>query len=274
MKTILFTILAGLLLLWAGIGAFLKWIPQIEQKHILWLGGYASLVTGLLIFLVINTSMSQQKAALEDTQELLSDQVDNFRIRLGEITERLMGQIEEKAELTESEMEVRGDLKRERAEHALARDRLAQTEEEVRAIAALHDTERRAHYAYVDSLNTERTTHAATQDRLQQEERAHGDTRDSLGKTRRSLGKAEERAKNLSSAVKRLNKSVGQAQVRAEKSEENERNLLKQLKGAEAQLGRHTESLIRLQAMVDSLYFKRFKHLYTAPGETPRVPTN
>jgi len=273
MKIILFTVLGGLLILWAGIGALLKWIEKIEQKHVLWLGGYTSLVTIVLLFLVINTSMTQQKAALEGTQTLLSEQVDNFRVRLGEITERLMGQIEEKAELTSSEMEVRGDLKQERAEHKLARKRLAQTEQEVQAISNLRDQERRAHFAYKDSLNTERAQHNDTRTQLQGEMSAHSETRDKLGTTRRSLGKVEERAKGLSNDVKRLRKSVEQAEARADKAEDNERKLLTQLKGQDSQLGQHTEALVKLEAMVDSLYFKRFKRLYTAPGETP-APSN
>lgn len=269
MKTILFTVLAGLLLLWAGIGALLKWIRPIEQKHLLWVGGYASLVTAVLLFLVINTSMTQQKAALAETSTLLSEQVDNFRVRLGEITERLMGQIEEKAELTESEMEVRGDLKQERAEHALARKRLAETIQELKAVAALRDREQQAHYAYRDSLNTERSVHAEARERLRNEENAHKATRGDLIDTRRALGKMEERADRLDKDVGRLRKEVNQAEARAEKAEDNEKTLLKQLRAQDGQLTQHTESLIRLQAMVDSLYRKQFKRVYVAPGETP-----
>lgn len=269
MKTILFTVLGGLLLLWAGIGALLKWIKPIEQKHFLWVGGYASLVTVVLLFLVINTSMTQQKAALEGTQTLLSEQVDNFRIRLGEITEKLMGQIEEKAELTHSEMEVRGDLKRERAEHALARKRLAETIQEVKAVSELRDQQQQAHFAYKDSLNTERSLHAATRDQLRTEERTHKETRDDLIGTRRSLGQVEERAKSLAAEVSDLKKSIDRAEARAEKSEDNEKALLRQLKAQESQLGQHTESLIRVQAIVDSLYRKEFKRIYMAPGEAP-----
>jgi len=274
MKIILFTVFAGLLLLWAGIGVLLKWVQEIQQKHILWLGGYASVVMGLLMFLVINTSMTQQKAALQDTRTLLSEQVDNFRIRLGEITERLMGQIEEKAELTESEMEVRGNLQQERAEHAISRERLVQTVREVKAISGLRDKEHRAHFAHRDSLNTERSLHAETQARLREEAQSLIQTRDLLGRTRQTLGQAEERAKNLTNDVKRLRKSVTRAESRAEKSETNEKTLLVRLKGQDSQLGQHNESLLRLQAMVDSLYFKRFKRLYRAPGEEPAQPPN
>ena len=53
----------------------------------------------------------------------------------------------------------------------------------------------------------------------------------------------------------------------------SQKKLLARLKGQDSQLGQHTEALIKLEAMVDSLYFKRFKRLYTAPGETP-APSN
>ena len=272
MQTILFTVLGGLLLLWAGIGALLKWLRPIEDKHLLWLGGYASLITSILLFLVINTSMTQQKVAREDTKSLLSEQMDDFRKKLGEYTERLMGQIEEKAELTSSEMEVRGTLKQERSLHAQTKQRLSETVEEVGAISNLHEKERRAHFAYRDSLNTERAQHDDTRGSLKTEESAHKNTRDELGKTRGNLGKVEERAQGLSNDVKRLRKSVERAESRAEKAENNEKELLARLKTHDGQLDQHTESLIRLHAMVDSLYFKRFKRLYRAPGETP-APT-
>ncbi len=274
MKIILFTVIAGLLLLWAGVGALLKWIRPIQDQHLLWLAGYASVVTSVLLFLVINTSRTQQKAALEDTTTLLTEQVDNFRIKLGEYTDRLMGQIEEKAELTSSEMEVRGNLRQERSEHALARERLEQTIQEVKAVSGLHDKERRAHFAYKDSLNTERSLHADTRSRLEKEERSHKNTNADLEKTDRSLARTEERAKNLSNDVKRLKTSVNRAETRTEKSEENEKKLLTRLKTQDSQLGQHTEALIRLQAMVDSLYFKRFKRLYTAPGAELTQPKN
>jgi chromosome segregation ATPase len=273
MKIILFTVLGGLLLLWAGIGALLKWIRPVKDEHILWVGGYASVVTGVLLFLVINTSMTQQKAALEDTTTLLTEQVDNFRLKLGEYTERLMGQIEEKAELTSSEMEVRGNLKQERTEHAMARKRLAETIEEVKAVSARRDKEQRAHFAYKDSLNTERSLHASAQERLKTEEQSHSDTHTNLDKTRRSLSKSEERAKKLGDDVKRLRKNMQKAEARAEKAEDNEKKLLTRLKSQDSQLGQHTESLIRLQGMIDSLYIKRFKRPYAAPGDPPAPAT-
>ena len=159
-------------------------------------------------------------------------------------------------------------------QHALARERLEQTIQEVKAVSGLHDKERRAHFAYKDSLNTERSLHADTRSRLEKEERSHKNTNADLEKTDRSLARTEERAKNLSNDVKRLKKSVDRAETRAEKSEENEKKLLTRLKTQDSQLGQHTEALIRLQAMVDSLYFKRFKRLYTAPGAELTQPEN
>ena len=256
MKIILFTILGGLIFLWAGVLAFLKWIEPIERKHIYGLGGYASLVMAVLLFLVLNTSMTQQKAALAETSSLLGEQVDNFRLRLGEITERLMGQIEEKAELTESEMEVRGDLKTERAEHALTQERLAETQSSLQSTERDRDRERRAHFSYKDSLNTERSLQAETRRRLETEQDQHDQTRNALGSTRRDLSKKDERLSQRAQEVKRLRGSLDEANKRAE---ETERKLLARLKSQGSQLDTHKEALILLQSSVDSIYRKVLK---------------
>jgi chromosome segregation ATPase len=272
MKIILLTVLAGLLILWAGIAAMLKWIRPVKDEHILWVGGYASIVTGVLLFLVINTSMTQQKSALTETRTLLRDQVDTMGATLRENTERLMGQLEEKAELTSSEMEIRGMLSQERTTHAQTRARLAETINEVKAVSSLRDRERQAHFAHRDSLNTERSLHATTQERLTAEEQGHRDTRNALTKTQRELGQTDEKARHLAKGIGRLRESVEKAESRAEKSEDNEKGLLSQFRSQDGQLGQHTESLIRLQAMVDSLFLKQFKHTYEAPGEAPAPP--
>ena len=258
MKIILLTVFGGLILLWAGVLALLKWIKPIEEKHILGLGGYISVVTGLLIFLVISTSMTQQKAALTDTTTLLSEQVDNFRIRLGEITERLMGQIEEKAELTQSEMEVRGNLQQERAEHAITQRLLAETKSNLQ----LMSQDRDAHRLYRDSLATERARHADTRATLNQEGLAHQKTRSNLDETTKQLGAktalADRQQKNLNA----LRKDLDKAQDRAAKAE---KNILSQLKTQVSQTTAHTEALVLLQSSIDSVYQKVLKRPRVVP---------
>ena len=118
MNFILLTIVGALVLLWGGILAFVTWVVPIQKRHVLGLGGYITVISGLLIYLVLQTSITQQETALKDTRERLGQELETFRQRLGQLTDKLMGQIAEKAELTQSEMEVRGNLQTERAEHA------------------------------------------------------------------------------------------------------------------------------------------------------------
>lgn len=254
MRVILFTVLGGLILLWAGVLALLKWIDPIERKHLLWLGGYLSLVSCLLIFLVIHTSSTQQKAALDDTREMLAEQVGNFRIRLGEITERLMGQIEEKAELTGSEMEVRGNLKQERAEHAATRQRLAET-------ASDRDREHLAHFAYRDSLHTERFVRIKTERALADERSAHRKTQGHLDATSDKLAASEAITKRREKDLTSLKKNLDRAQQRVENAE---KDVLNRLRKQASQMGAHIESFILLQSSIDTIYQKVMRR--------PRVP--
>lgn len=262
MKIILLTIFGGLLLLWAGVITLLKWITPIEEKHILGLGGYLSVVTTLLIFVVINTSMTQQKAALTDTTTLLSEQVDNFRIRLGEITERLMGQIEEKAELTQSEMEVRGNLQQERAEHAVTQRLLAKTNFSLQGMERDRNQERDAHNAYHDSLNTERARHRDTRSALDNEQKAHRNTRSSLDETSRKLAARTALSDRQEKDLRAIRKDLNKAQDRAATAE---KNIIRQLKTQVGQTSAHTEALILLQSSIDSVYRKVLKRPRVAP---------
>ncbi len=258
MKVILFTVFGGLVLLWAGVVALLKWISPIEEKHILWLGGYLSVVTVLLIFLVINTSMTQQKAALSDTTALLSEQVDNFRIRLGEITERLMGQIEEKAELTQSEMEVRGNLQQERAEHAVTQRLLTETHHNLKRVEHDRDRERDAHTAYRGSLNTERARHSDTMSVLDDERGAHRKTRSNLDKTAKQLAGKTAVADRQEEDLRALRKDLDRAA-------KVDKDFIKQLKRQVSQTAAHTEALVILQSSIDSVYRKVLKRPRVAP---------
>ena len=123
MKIILLTIIGALILLWGGIWVLLKWIAVstqrknettvakwISHKHLLGLGAYISAISGILIFLVIQTTIIQQETTRQLTQSRLSQELDAFRERLEEIQDKLMGKVEEKAELTQSEWKVRGDF--------------------------------------------------------------------------------------------------------------------------------------------------------------------
>ena len=121
MTTIIAAIVVGVLLLWGGIVGLLKMVDMYERKHILGLGGYTTLVAGLVIGLVLfNAQVRQQEHARE-----LTMQMDAVTKRLGELSDRLVGQLAEKADLTVSEFEIRARLQNEQADHERTRAELA-----------------------------------------------------------------------------------------------------------------------------------------------------
>ena len=254
MNVVLLTVAGALILVWGAVAAIMKWVHPIEHKHFLGYAGYVSVVSGVLIYLVVHTSLVQQEAALEKTRSRLNQELENFRDKLGEVQVRVMSQLEEKAELTQSEWQVRGDLQAERAEHALARQELAATAAEL-----LREAE--AHRAYLDSLNTERSVHRETRGRLEQEARKHEETQGALRSTRGSLSKAEERLSVQKDQISGYEKDLKQAESRTRQALENAREAQVQL--LQRAINQHS-SLQVLQAAVDSIYGKVLKR--------PRLP--
>ncbi len=254
MTLVLLTIAGALILIWGATAAIMKWVHPIEQKHLLGYAGYVSVVAGVLIYLVVHTSLVQQEAALDKTRGRLNQELENFREKLGEVQVRVMSQLEEKAELTQSEWQVRGELQTERAEHVLARQELAAAAAEL-----LRETE--AHRAYLDSLNTERGVHRGTRRQFEQEVQKHEKTQVALRSTRQSLSKAEERLSVQKGQIASYKKDLKQAESRARQAQEN-------AKEAQVQLMQRAinqqSSLGVLQAAVDSIYGKVLKR--------PRLP--
>ena len=267
MKIILLTIIGALILLWGAIWALLKWIAVhtrewdetvdtrwIAQKHLLGLGGYISVVSAILIFLILQTSATQREAALQMTRARLSEELDAFRERLGEIQDKLMGQVAEKAELTQSEWKVRGDLQTERAEHSRTREELRDTQAELIREAS-------AHSAYSDSLNTERALHRTARNRLGREEKRQRETQRDLKKTRADLAKARERLDVQKGQIRRQQDNLKRADARLKLALDNAVAAGKQLL---KRTGSQQEALDLLQASVDSIYRKVLKR--------PRIP--
>ncbi|MDP6778240.1 MAG: hypothetical protein QGI83_15900 [Candidatus Latescibacteria bacterium] len=254
MTVVLLTIAGALILIWGAIAAIMKWVHPIEQKHLLGYAGYVSVVSGMLIYLVVHTSMVQQEAALEKTRARLNQELENFREKLGEVQVRVMSQLEEKAELTQSEWQIRGELQTERAEHTLRRKELAETAAEL-----LKETE--AHRAYLDSLNTERSVHRGTRRQLEREVQKHEDTQQALRAIRESLSKAEERLTVQKGQISSYKKDLKQAETRTRQALENAREAQVQL--LQRAINQQS-SLDVLQAAIDSIYGKVLKR--------PRLP--
>ena len=245
MKIILLTVIGALILLWGGALALIRWVDPIRKEHVLWLTAYTSVLSGLLIYIVIQTSMTQREAALVKTRARLNNELEMFRERLSDLTTRLMGQIAEKAELTQSEWKVRGDLQTERRQHARTRQELAGARARLADTQAELTKETAAHSAYLDSLNTERSLHGATRTRLRREGRRRAETGRTLDATRENLAKVRERLTLRESETARL-------RARLERSERS----LSDLKLARSELREQTGALEILQAALDSVYLK------------------
>ena len=121
MTTIIVAIAAGLALLWGGILGLLKLVDLFEQKHILSLGAFATLVTGLVLGLVLFTIQERQKQHRRD----MAKQIDAVTTQLNDLSNRMLAQLEEKANLTASEFQIRSNLQHEKADHNRTRDELA-----------------------------------------------------------------------------------------------------------------------------------------------------
>ena len=109
--------------MWGGILGLLRIVDLFESKHILGLGAYVTLISGLVMGLVLFTANERQK---EHRLELRS-QMETVTTKLGELSERLVGQLEEKVNLTESEFSIRARMQNEQADHIRTREALALT---------------------------------------------------------------------------------------------------------------------------------------------------
>ncbi len=269
MKILIISTLGALILLGAGVYIVfqLSERDQIEGKSFFrlesrWLYGflsYASVIVITFLVLILQTSLTRQEQTLENTQARFQQELTAFRERLGDQTDRLMSQINEKAILTGSEVEVRGKLSNEIAHHQRTRTELAATREQLRLTQSDLNREILAHHAYLDSLNTEKSLHASTQNRLKREETQHAKSRETLRTTRQQLDRANERLNVQNRQIKALRSDLKNAQDNANNARQMTSRLLQQS-------GDHQRALITLQATVDSLFLKEFKR--------PRVPSD
>lgn len=262
MKILILSTLGALILLGVGVYIvfFLSERDKIEDKSFFrlesrWLYGflgYASVIVITFLVLILQTSLTRQEQILKNTQARFQQELTAFRERLVEQTDRLMSQINEKAILTGSEVEVRGKLSNEIAHHQRTRKELASAREQLRLTQGDLNRETRAHRAYLDSLNTERSLHASTQKRLTREETQHAKNREILRNTQQKLDRANERLNVQNRQITALRNDLKRARDNASSARQMANRLLQQSKD-------HQRALTTLQATVDSLFLKEFK---------------
>ncbi len=255
-QIIIIAILGALILIWAGVFALIQWAKPLSRKHLLGFGGYVSVVSGLMVFLVIQTALRQQDAAMKDTRERLDRTVETFREKLDEQGAKLLDRTLEKVDLTKSEWEVRADLQEERSRHARTRADLKEVRARLGQTQVELTEEEKARGAYSDSLNTERALRRDSQTRLSREEARHRKALENLARTRENLADVEARADRQENEIARLRASLQRAEQRARQALKNAATAQNELINAMIRQGRAADTL---QAAVDSIYGKVMK---------------
>ena len=143
-NVIIAAIVGGILLVWGGFLGLLRIADPFERKHVLILAAYTTVVVGCIIGLVLFINHEQQK----EHRALLKAQMDEFDNRLSELSTRLIGQLEEKADLTASEFEIRSRLQNEKDHHKRTRNELATQVDHNNALQNKMDAERKERLRY------------------------------------------------------------------------------------------------------------------------------
>ncbi len=251
MTTIIAAIVVGVLLLWGGIVGLLKMVDMYERKHILGLGGYTTLVAGLVIGLVLfNAQVRQQEHARE-----LTMQMDAVTKRLGELSDRLVGQLAEKADLTVSEFEIRARLQNEQAHHERTRAELADANDEQRETQRALQSGRKARIDYQNSQNStlekrfeaEQERYQGIRDFLDMHQRTALGMRKQLASIQDDLGKLSTRTATLETNQNNL---IGKASTTRELQDLNAQKI-DALARSQAAL---YDDLNRTMSQIDSLY--------------------
>lgn len=268
MKIIILATLGALVLL--GVGVYIIWnfserikiekrtYFRLEDRWFYGFLGYTSVTVTIFMILVLQTSLTQQEKILVNTQTRFQDEMSAFRNKLSEQTDKLYNQLNEKAELTGSEIEVRGKLRNEIEQHRRTQEDLFATKQLLDKAQTLFQATYRA---YTDSLNTERALHSSTQSRLNRETNLHANLRKEHDKKQRNLTKAEERIRLQDRQLKDINKLLDRAQANTKRAQNIAEQAAKRLL---QKADEHQQALNLVQATADTIFKKVMKR--------PRVP--
>ena len=143
-NVIIAAVLGGVLLVGGGFWGLLRIADPFERKHVLILAVYTTVVVGCIMGLVLYINHERQK----EHRSQLEGQMDLFSNRLSELSTRLIGQLEEKANLTASEFEIRSLLQNEKDHHKRTRNQLATQIDRNNALQNKMDAERKERLRY------------------------------------------------------------------------------------------------------------------------------
>lgn len=198
METIVAAIAAALILLWGGVLALLKMVERFESRHVLGLGAYTMAVAGVVIGLVLFIAQERQREHRRELQE----QMKRVTERLGDLSEQLVGQLAEKADLTASEFEVRSRLQNEKAAHKKTRANLGELNARYGDLEAKLEKERRARLQYQEGQNQQAA------ERFRKEEVRYEGIRGQLDLHRGTMKGMQTQLARIQDETARLNKQV------------------------------------------------------------------
>ncbi len=250
MNVIIAAILGGILLVWGGFLGLLRIADPFERKHVLILAAYTTLVVGCVMGLVLFINHERQK----EHRSELEAQMDEFSNRLSELSTRLIGQLEEKANLTASEFEIRSLLQSEKDHHTRTRNQLATQIDHNNALQNKMDAERKARLRYQSD------TDRKLEERFEQEDLRY----QSLADTHeRSLASVQAQFAPLLNKLARLQEQTNTLQRnqqaiidRLAAARETQTLSAQKLNALARSLSTLSNDLNQTMAQVDSLYRK------------------
>ena len=270
MNVILLSTVGALILVGAGVNMLLYLSEKSREEETTYLrlkalyvylfSGYTGVIAALCMVLILFTAEEQQAVNVQKTYTLFENTFDYFRTKQEDLNLQLMDIINEKIELTGSELEMRRKLEEEKKYHRLTRQDRENTAQRLKEREDQVNYEISVPHGYMDSFHTEKPLHATTWAALQQEKDAHTRTQqqltDELAVTRQErdrlkgeIGIFIQQIATLDQQVQSLNKSLTQAQSNTESA-------LKRAEQAEtvlAMVEKHQENLSLIKTATDSL---------------------
>ena len=270
MEIIIAAITVGVLLLWGGVFGLVKMVELFERKHILGLGAYTTLVAGLVMGLVLFNSNEQQKKH----QLNLQSQMDENSKRLSQLGERLVGQLEEKANLTQSEFEAIDRMQDTTSVLNATRQSLSEKKMEAAKIQQSLTQERQANKQYQDGVNQQLAQ------RHEMEEKRYQDLDNALKVQSRSVANIQKKLTNLQDETGRI-KTQTAAMQNTQKSLLSQLNSNRQVQDQTAKkvavmeknLHAISKNLSKTAKQLDDLY-KWGKAAQPAPKSTTTQPSD
>jgi len=247
-NVIIAAILGGILLVWGGFWGLLRIADPFERKHVLILAAYTTLVVGCVIGLVLFINYERQK----EHRSELKKQMEEFSNRLSELSTRLVGQLEEKANLTASEFEIRARLQNEQDHHKRTRSQLATQVDHNNALAGKVEAEREERLRY-QSDTDHKLEERFEQENLRYQNLANTHKR-SLASVQAQFGPLHDKLARLQTRIETLQRDQQAITDKIAATREAQTLSVQKLDALARSLSSLYNDLNQTMAQVDSLY--------------------